>query len=395
MVSIPHGGKLTPRLCDPALQEELKKQHHDAPVISAMGTVSSDLELMAVGAMAPLTGFMNRKEYRSVVEDMRLINGLVWTLPITAPIPPERIKEIESKGALWFREGEEEPHALMILSDLYEIHPEEEASKVFGTTDTSHPAVKRLFELPRWRAGGEVHVLRIPLRPFLEYRKTPEELRRIFHDRGFETISAFQTRNPIHRAHEYLTKVALEITDGLLLHPLVGETKEDDIPAGIRMRCYEVLLEKYYNKEKVVLSVFPAAMRYGGPREAIFHAIIRKNYGCTHFIVGRDHAGVGNFYGPYDAQKIFSRFTPEELGITPLKFENAFYCLRTKQMATTKTSPSTPEERITLSGTQVRQMLRQGKKPPEEFTRPEVAEILIQAMREKGKGEGERIPSGR
>jgi sulfate adenylyltransferase len=373
--------------------ERLTHQYHDAPVIPALGTVSSDLELMAVGAMAPLTGFMDRKAYRSVLDTMRLPDGLPWTLPITAPVPEDQVKEIEAKGALWFREkAGEPPYALMILKDLYEIVPEEEAEKVYRTTDPRHPGVKRLYDLPRYRAGGEVFVFRIPPKPFPEYRKTPEELRRIFAERGFETISAFQTRNPIHRAHEYITKVALEITDGLLLHPLVGETKEDDIPAEIRMRCYEVLLEKYYNKERVVLSVFPADMRYGGPREAVFHAIIRKNYGCTHFIVGRDHAGVGNFYGPYDAQKIFSQFTPEELGIVPLKFENAFYCLRTKQMATTKTSPSTPEERISLSGTQVRQMLREGKKPPEEFTRPEVAEILIQGLKER-KAE-ERVSSG-
>lgn len=393
MVSVPHGGRLTPRLCDPDLMERLTHQYHDAPVIPALGTVSSDLELMAVGAMAPLTGFMDRKAYRSVLDTMRLPDGLPWTLPITAPVPEDQVKEIEAKGALWFREkAGEPPYALMILKDLYEIVPEEEAEKVYRTTDPRHPGVKRLYDLPRYRAGGEVFVFRIPPKPFPEYRKTPEELRRIFAERGFETISAFQTRNPIHRAHEYITKVALEITDGLLLHPLVGETKEDDIPAEIRMRCYEVLLEKYYNKERVVLSVFPADMRYGGPREAVFHAIIRKNYGCTHFIVGRDHAGVGNFYGPYDAQKIFSQFTPEELGIVPLKFENAFYCLRTKQMATTKTSPSTPEERISLSGTQVRQMLREGKKPPEEFTRPEVAEILIQGLKER-KAE-ERVSSG-
>lgn len=379
----PHGGALTPRLVDSTTASTLKKRFIDAPRVPALGTVLSDLELLAVGALAPLTGFMNRNDYHSVVEGMRLSSGLPWTLPITAPITPELLPAVERHGALWFSDSSSRLIALLEVEDLYEIKPEEEAEKVFGTTHKSHPAVALLLQLPPFRVGGKVSVIELPPRPFESYRKTPMELRQIFKERGFETVAAFQTRNPIHRAHEYLTKVALEITDGLLLHPLMGETKEDDIPADVRMRCYEVMMEKYYNPERVILSVFPAAMRYGGPREAIFHALVRKNYGCTHFIVGRDHAGVGNFYGPYDAQKIFSQFAPEELGIVPLKFENAFYCLRTKQMATSKTSPSPPEERISLSGTQVREMLRQGKRPPEEFTRPEVAEILIEAMRER------------
>jgi sulfate adenylyltransferase len=382
MPSQPHGGKLIPLEIPSKEAEEIQTQNPQSPRVPVMGTVLEDLELFAVGGYSPLTGFLTKKEYESVVETMRLPNGLPLGIPVTAPVPEEKVKEVEKWGSLFFVHNEK-PVAFMEVTDIYTIDPELEARKVFRTTDPQHPGVNLLFSLPKYRVGGKLKVFPLGERPFLSYRKTPQELRNLFAKKGFQTIAAFQTRNPIHRAHEYLTKVALEITDALLLHPLVGTTKSDDIPAEVRMRCYEIMMEKYYNPERVILSVYPGAMRYAGPREAIFHAIIRKNYGCTHFIVGRDHAGVGNYYGTYDAQKIFDEFREEELGIIPLKFENAFYCLRTKQMATSKTSPSLPHERIALSGTQVREMLKRGEKPPEEFTRPEVAEILIASFREK------------
>jgi len=375
----PHGGSLTPRQVDAAKTDALKQQYGQAPQAEADPTTVADLELLAVGALAPLTGFLGEDDYRGVVDNMRLANDLVWTIPVTLPVDEQTAKAAVEAGALWLtHEGNK--LALVHAQDSYKIDINHEAQNVFRTTDQAHPGVERLHNLPQWRVGGSVDVLTLPEQPFPDYRLTPEQTRKAFADRGWKTVVAFQTRNPIHRAHEYLTKVALEGVDGLLLHPLVGATKAGDIPADIRMQCYETMMAKYYNPERVMLSVFPAAMRYAGPREAIFHALLRKNYGCTHFIVGRDHAGVGDYYGTYDAQDLFDKFTPDEIGITPLKFEHAFYCTVTKQMATAKTTNSKPEERIFLSGTKVREMLSRGELPPEEFTRPEVAELLVKAM---------------
>ena len=338
---------------------------------------TSDFELLANGGFAPLKGFQGAADWESVVRDMRLAGGEPWPIPVTlASDTGEAGETLDLVGAGGEALGTVE------VQEVYERDLKLEAEHVYRTTDEAHPGVAALYGEPTRTLAGPISVASLPkhIEEVAPYVLSPEQTRAAFVDRGWSTVVGFQTRNPIHRAHEYITKAALEAVDGLFVHPIVGETKEGDIPPGVRMRCYEVLLEHYYPADRVLLGVNPAAMRYAGPREAIFHALVRRNYGCTHFIVGRDHAGVGDYYGTFDAQHIFDEFEPGELGIEPLKFEHSFWCLRTGGMATTKTSPSTPDERVFLSGTKVREMLLRGERPPEEFTRPEVADVLIQSM---------------
>ena len=378
----PHGGALELRLAEGDERTELLEKAKSLPTIDAKGRrVVSDLELMAVGAVSPNRGFMTKADYESVVNEMRLANGLPWSLPITLSATEDEVQN--------FKEGDQvaithegRPIAIIEVDDVYEYDAKDEAQKTYRTTDDAHPGVAYLYSQGKYYVGGDVTVLEnVFAHEFSEYRFTPLQLREQIAKEGWKTVVAFQTRNPIHRAHEYLTKCALEIVDGLVIHPLVGGTKGDDIPADVRMKCYEVLMENYYPNDRVKLSVFPAAMRYGGPREAIWHALLRKNYGMTHFIVGRDHAGVGDYYGTYDAQLMFDEFEPGELGIWPLKFEHSFYCKKCEAMGSDKTCPHGKEDRVFLSGTQVREMLAAGQEPPHEFSRPEVARILIEAAR--------------
>jgi sulfate adenylyltransferase len=379
----PHGGALVDLLLPPDLAARAEEEAEHLPKVGIGRRELSDLEMMAVGALSPLTGFMGEKDYRSVLEQMHLANGLPWTIPVTLSMDEEEAKRIGGASRIALISGGH-AMALVDVESIYQRDGALEAESVFRTTDTSHPGVKALHAAGRYLVAGPVNVMRLPQhQTFQQYRLTPAETRDAFATRGWRRVVGFQTRNPVHRAHEYLQKCAMEIVDGLLLHPLVGETKDDDVPAEVRMRCYEVLFENYYPKDRAMMSVFPAAMRYAGPKEAIWHAIARKNYGCTHFIVGRDHAGVGSYYGTYDAQKIFEEFDADELGITPLFFEHSFFCKKCDAMASPKTCPHEDADRVILSGTKVREMLRSGKKPPKEFSRPEVAGILIEAMAER------------
>lgn len=378
----PHGGTLINRILTGAERDAALAKVEGLPKITLNERQIADLDMIACGALSPLSGFMGKADYDSVVERIRLANDLPWSLPITLTVSEADAAAYEMGQEIALLDEAGKPLAILNLAEKFNYDKENEAEKVYRTKDEAHPGVAALYAQGEVALGGDVSVVnRVEYADFNERRQDPAELRKIFADKGWKTIVGFQTRNPIHRAHEYLQKCALEMVDGLLIHPLVGATKSDDIPADVRMKCYEVLLDNYFPQDRTCLSVFPAAMRYAGPREAIFHALVRKNYGCTHFIVGRDHAGVGDYYGTYDAQNIFDQFEIEEIGIVPLKFEHSFYCKRTKGMASSKTTSSSPEERVFLSGTKVREMLKNGEVPPEEFTRPEVAKILIEAMK--------------
>jgi sulfate adenylyltransferase len=377
----PHGGILIERVVEAEEERyEILERVKNSPKIELDEFGLADLECIATGVYSPLTGFMGEEDYVNVLENMRLANGIVWTIPVTLTVDDEFKSEIQKGmeiGLTW--KGEH--IAIMKISDVYSPNKQKEAKMVFGTDDIAHPGVSTLFNKKNIYIGGPITVIAdLPIPNYPQFRKTPKEVRSYFRSKSWNTIAAFQTRNPIHRAHEYLQKIALETLDGLLIHPLAETPKKDDIPLHVRMETYKTIINSYYPKERTLLSIFPAFMRYAGPREAVMHAIARQNYGCSHIIIGRDHAGVGSYYGTYDAQKIFDNFKDDELLIKPLKMEHAFYCKICKQMATKKTCPHGNEAHVFLSGTKVRQLLKDNKILPEEFTRPEVAMILNNAM---------------
>lgn len=377
----PHGGKLINRHADSTELESLAESAKRMPSITLNRREISDLDLITIGAYSPLEGFMSLSDYENVLQNKRLSNGLPWTIPITLTVC-EKSKDLKVGTNIALANDQGEKIGILHLEEIFNIDAEREALMVYGTNDIDHPGVKYLKGCGSIALAGKVTVLKRPKHDdFNDYRYDPAQSRKIFREKGWKRVVGFQTRNPVHRAHEYIQKCALEVVDGLFLHPLVGETKEGDIPADIRMNCYEILIRDYFPKDRVVLGVYPAAMRYAGPREAIFHAIVRKNYGCTHFIVGRDHAGVGSYYGSFDAHYIFDEFDADEMGITPLFFDYTFFCKSCGDMASYKTCPHDSKQHVSLSGTKVREMLENGELPPTEFSRPEVAKILIESYR--------------
>ncbi|MEA3375063.1 MAG: sulfate adenylyltransferase [Chloroflexota bacterium] len=384
----PHGGTLVDRVLRGEMRDAVRQRAEQMPKVRLDPMGLSDLELIATGALSPLTGFMRKADYDRCISEMRLANGIVWSMPITLAMDQDSVADIE--------EGQEialcETDRVLAVMEVAEKHPygrdvkEREAHEVYQTTEEAHPGVAQLYRRGDVILGGDIWLVdwtTAMKTEFPELRHTPAQARRMFARRGWQSVVGFQTRNPIHRAHEYLQKTALEIVDGLFVHPLVGVTKKGDLPADVRIASYQTILRDYYPADRVLLGVFPAAMRYAGPREALFHAIARKNYGCTHFIVGRDHAGVGDYYGTYDAQRIFDQFPREDVGIVPFKFEYAFYCKKCGGVVSAKTCPHSQDDWVYLSGTQVREMLERGEMLPEEFTRPEVAKVLLEGMKDR------------
>lgn len=377
----PHGGTLVNRFLSPEKAARTLESAAGMPSIRVDAYTAFDIDCIAKGIFSPLTGFMNEEQTRRVLDAMELAPGIPWTIPILLAVSAEQASALETGAPVLLRDDLDEPVAVLHLAEKFSLDKKGLAEKVYRTANPAHPGVAYTLGLGEVFLSGALDVLKDRRVEHQEYNLTPVETRAAFAERGWRRIVAFQTRNPIHRAHEYITKCALETCDGLLIHPLMGTTKSDDIPGDVRMRCYEALMEHYYPREHVMLSIMPVNMRYAGPREAVMHAIVRKNYGCTHFIVGRDHAGVGNYYGTYDAHHIFDEIDPAALAVTPMFFDHSFYSKRTGEMATSKTAPGGPEDRVTLSGTKVREMLARGEMPPAEFTRPEVAQVLIEWAR--------------
>ena len=377
----PHGGKLVSRMISSQQAGEWKARTQELPQLRLDFRQVTDLFLLGAGAFSPIEGFQGSKEVWSVARDFRLNSGLLWSIPLLL-LAGEEAQGWKEGSPVLLLDEESRPVGVLHLEEKFGLTKPEYAELIFRTRDDKHPGVGWLYGAGDVALAGKVSVFP-GWRPhaYDGYSSIPEETRKEIRQRGWSRVAGFQTRNPIHRAHEYVLKVALEVSDGILIHPLVGETKSDDIPADVRLRCYEALIRNYFVPERTLLALYPTWMRYAGPREAIFHALVRKNYGCSHFIVGRDHAGVGKYYGPFEAQEIFRQFPPEDLGIEPIFFDQVFFCRVCGGMASNKTCAHGAHARVELSGTEVRAMLQKGILPPPEFSRAEVAQILVDSMK--------------
>jgi len=375
----PHGGKLSPLLIsDEQEKKALRANASSWKAIQLNSKAESDVIMMATGAYSPLQGFMKQEDYSSVRDHMRMADGLLWPIPVTLPVKSELAATLKvGEEISLLSEASQEVMAVMTIDEIFNYDKDEEALNVFATTDRSHPGVAKICEQGDTYLAGPVRVLNECGYPetYSEFAR-PADTRKLFMEKGWRTIAAFQTRNPIHRSHEYLTKVALELCDGLLIHPVVGKLKEGDIPAQVRMDCYHAMMDNYYNKDRTALKVYPIEMLYGGPREAILHAIIRQNFGCSHMIIGRDHAGVGDFYGAFEAQEIFETLKPDDLHLKPINMDWTFWCYKCETIVSAKTCPHDHRDHLMISGTKLRDMLAAGDRPPVEFSRPEVIDIL-------------------
>lgn len=377
----PHGGKLINAFANDAEKKELLNEAKTLKSVVAPRKIQCDLEMIGLGAFSPLDGFLLKEDYDSVVENMRLKNGLVWPIPINLQLNKEQYEEIKNEKKIAIKDDSGDIAAILEVAEIFQPDQKKETQNVYKTTEDAHPGVKYTLEAGEYYVGGKVKLVKHLYDEFPEFNLGCEGTRKHFQEKGWKKIVAFQTRNPVHNAHEYLLKVALETVDGLMIHPTMGETKGDDIPAAVRMKCYKKTLE-FFPENRTLLCVMPASMRYAGPKEAVLHAIIRQNYGCSHFIVGRDHAGVGKYYGTYEAQEIFNSFKKDDFEIQLINFEHSFYCNACGGMSSHKTCPHDKSNHVFLSGTKVREMLANGETPPKEFTRPEVAKILIESMKQ-------------
>ena len=371
----PHGGKLIERRLDPSRKQEVLERSKGWPRIKLGAESISDVENIAWGVYSPLEGFLGEKEFLNVLNHSRLTNDLPWTIPIVLDVGAEEAKALKLGQDILLTDEAGRPLAAFRLEEKYGYDKETMAARVFGTTDPKHPGVAKVREMKEVLLAGPIDLIEAPTSEFARYHLTPKETRVLFKEKGWRTVVGFQTRNTPHVGHEYVQKAALTFTDGLFINPVIGRKKKGDYKDEVILASYDELIKHYYLKDRAVMAILKMEMRYAGPKEAIHHAILRKNFGCTHIIIGRDHAGVGSYYSPYAAQDIFEEFP--DLGIIPLFFRSFYYCQKCHSVVNEKICPHPAADQIQFSGTQIRDMLLRGEVPSVEMMRPEVAKVIM------------------